>query len=212
MAIVSMAVLSMAMVSMAIVSKHSLAIVSRGRLLDEGVAARADLAQHRERRAPPRLGERLGGHREWVDEALRVLLGHAVEQGMHRAAHQRRGAVDARDDLRDDGEPRVDGDGVDALTHRGVDLRALAVLEPEREQPQDVLQRHTLAAQRDGAREAAHRGYHILGAVVLRDHLQVERRVILSRATASRASIASRASRASMASTVSVGMGRAPRS
>ena len=58
---------------------------------------------------------------------------------MHRAAHERRGAVDARDDLRDDREPRVHRDGLDALAHRRVDLGALAVLEPEREQAQDVL-------------------------------------------------------------------------
>jgi hypothetical protein len=42
-------------------------------------------------------------------------------------------------------QPRVDGDVPEALHQRRLHLGRRAVVEPQREQPQDVLQRATLA-------------------------------------------------------------------
>jgi hypothetical protein len=56
--------------------------------------------------------------------------------------------VDARDDLRRDEQPQVGRDVVAARLHRRLDVGAVAVREPEREQPQQVLQRRTISGER----------------------------------------------------------------
>ena len=49
--------------------------------------------------------------------------------------------VDTGDQLGDDLEPRVDVDGADALHERLVDFGPVAVVEPQRQEPQRILQR-----------------------------------------------------------------------
>lgn len=91
---------------------------------------------------------RLGRDEERVDERLRVGAADEVEQLGDGAPDERVRDVDARDDLRDDLEPDVDADAADALRDRNVDEVVVAVLEPQREQPERVLQRVALG-QRD---------------------------------------------------------------
>jgi hypothetical protein len=55
-------------------------------------------------------------------------------------SHLRVVGVDARNDLRDDHQPSVDADKTKALLQRCLHIGGTAPREPQREQPQDVLQ------------------------------------------------------------------------
>ena len=86
---------------------------------------------------------------------MRVEAADGEKQVLHRLAHARLRRVDARDDLRDDEQPRVDVHEREPVAERGVDARVAAVAEPEGEQPQQVLQALLeVRAERDRAEEA----------------------------------------------------------
>lgn len=76
-------------------------------------------------------------------------------------------AVDARDDLGNDGKPGVDADVTEPLEESRLHLRRGTVVEPQREQPQDILQQAPLAllrrraTQGDAPEEAADRGRNV---------------------------------------------------
>ena len=70
---------------------------------------------------------------------LRVMAADADEQRVDEVADGGGRRVNARDDLRDHHQPRVDAHVLEPLLQRALHLRRRAVVEPQRQQPQDVL-------------------------------------------------------------------------
>mmetsp|Transcript_12159 Transcript_12159/g.42144 ORF Transcript_12159/g.42144 Transcript_12159/m.42144 type:complete len:269 (+) Transcript_12159:1360-2166(+) len=137
------------------------------RLLHQKGAVRAEVVEHGHGRGTPGGGLGLARHQERVQQRLRVVPPHPDEQLVDEVAHRHAGGVDACDDLRDDGEPGVDVHVAEALLQRELHFRQRAVVEPQREKPEDVLERAAAAlvgcgaAERDGAEEAADGGRHV---------------------------------------------------
>ena len=113
------------------------------------------VVKHHHRRRPPRRALRLTRHEKRVQKRLGMLPPDPHEQLMNQRSHRARVAVNPRHNLGNNRQPRVDGDVPEALHQRRLNLGRRAVVKPQREQPQDVLQRATLAlllpdaAQRD---------------------------------------------------------------
>ena len=63
----------------------------------------------------------------------------ADEQRVDEVADGGGRRVNPRDDLRDHHQPRVDAHVLEPLLQRALHLRRRAVVEPQRQQPQDVL-------------------------------------------------------------------------
>ena len=115
---------------------------------------------------------RLGGDRERVHERLRVHLRDGREDLLGERADAPDGGLDARDDLRDDLHPHRQADVRVPLADGTLHLLVLAVLEHQREQPQDVLdllaprERDRADERLDGLRDPRDHGL-LLGAAAL---------------------------------------------
>ena len=83
---------------------------------------------------------RVRRHRERIDEGLRVFAPDITQQLVQQNMHMLFLGVDARDELRDDIEPRVHREHLESLAHCGVHHRELAVIKPQRNQPEHILQ------------------------------------------------------------------------
>merc|ERR1712078_267137 len=72
----------------------------------------------------------------------------AAQQGVDEDAHGLVASVDPGDDLGDHLEPGIDGDVAEALLQGTLHVRVAAMAEPERQEPEDVLQGQAVAAAR----------------------------------------------------------------
>ena len=130
------------------------------RLLHKERRVLPQVIQHHHRGGPSRGALRFARHEQRIQQRLRVLPAHAHEQLVNQRSHRRRVAVNPRDNLRDHREPRVDGDVTETLHERHLHLGRRAVVKPQRQQPQDVLERAALAlllpdaSERDGPKKA----------------------------------------------------------
>lgn len=109
---------------------------------------------------------RFAGHRQRIHQRLRMRLANVHQQLMNQLADQRPVRIDARNQLRYHLQPRVDLDHLHAVVQRLEHVRILAIVEPQRQQAQRVLQR--IAVQQiDGAEEAVHRRHGVFRNVLL---------------------------------------------
>lgn len=79
------------------------------------------------------------------------------ENVLHQSAHLWGRDMNTRNQLRDDLQPILDGNSVEAVTHCSIDLRCPTVFEPERQDTQAVLET-VPAGQADGPEEALNGG------------------------------------------------------
>ena len=130
-------------------------VADEQRLLDEHGAVLAHRIHDAHRRLHAHGRRRLGRDGQRVHERLRMGRADVRQEVVDEAADARRRCADARDHLRDDLEPRIDGDRAEALAHGVGDVLEVPELEPQGEQAQCVLQR-VAARERNRAEEAMH--------------------------------------------------------
>mmetsp|Transcript_15410 Transcript_15410/g.37859 ORF Transcript_15410/g.37859 Transcript_15410/m.37859 type:complete len:625 (+) Transcript_15410:1236-3110(+) len=131
-------------------------------------------------RALPPLRGGLGGYGEGVDEGLGVGLADLAEEVVHKPAVRCVRRLYPPNQLRDHVEPDVNTEALEAVDEGPPHCRPRPVLEPEPEQPQEVLQALALSLELDRCEEALDgRDYPLVGQVralvlvVVRDHLVV---------------------------------------
>ena len=97
--------------------------------------------------------KRLGCYGERVHQRLRMCTSDLHQELVDQATHGLDRRMDTSNDLRQHLQPRIDAHHLEALQQHGLDLGMAAVLEPEAQQAQGVLQ-SALRRQGDRAEEA----------------------------------------------------------
>mmetsp|Transcript_8693 Transcript_8693/g.19663 ORF Transcript_8693/g.19663 Transcript_8693/m.19663 type:complete len:205 (-) Transcript_8693:5297-5911(-) len=118
------------------------------RLLYEQRTVLPNVVQDRDGRRATRRTLAFARHEQWIQHRLWMLSTDAHEKLVNQVAYRYDLCVDSCDNLRNHCQPSVDVHVTKTFDQRGFDFRIGAVVEPQREKAQNVLQRAALARRR----------------------------------------------------------------